>query len=219
MTDDRDPCWNRGDLFAALDAYLAWLEARPELSPFTRRSHRQYAGMFVRWLYAEYWPRGFHPRPDPIPHSFCLTPADLESEFQAYEAYLKGSPLEPRGVPTYTEGASLFLKWLGRTSRRSRRPSALGQVIPFTTNSRSEQGKQEPPVNWRKTIKLIAGKRGGQPTIRGLRITVADVLSYLAAGMSEDQILADFPDLRRADIRAALAYAADRERLRTTLLP
>lgn len=67
-------------------------------------------------------------------------------------------------------------------------------------------------VDYRKRIKVIAGKRGGQPTIRGLRITVADVLSYLAAGMSEDQILADFPDLQRDDIRAALAYAADRER-------
>ena len=67
-------------------------------------------------------------------------------------------------------------------------------------------------VDYRKRIKVIAGKRGGQPTIRGLRITVADVLSYLAAGMSEDQILADFPDLQRVDILAALAYAADRER-------
>lgn len=72
-------------------------------------------------------------------------------------------------------------------------------------------------VDYRKRIKVIAGKRGGQPTIRGLRITVADVLSYLAAGMSEDQILADFPDLQRDDIRAALAYAADRERHHTIL--
>jgi uncharacterized protein (DUF433 family) len=67
-------------------------------------------------------------------------------------------------------------------------------------------------VDYRARIKVIAGKRGGQPTIRGLRITVADVLGYLAAGMMEDQILADFPDLQRDDIRAALAYPADRER-------
>jgi len=73
------------------------------------------------------------------------------------------------------------------------------------------------PVDYRKRIKVIAGKRGGQPTIRGLRITVADVLSYLAAGMTEDQILADFPDLQRDDIRAALAYAADRERQLTVI--
>jgi uncharacterized protein (DUF433 family) len=70
-------------------------------------------------------------------------------------------------------------------------------------------------VDYRKRIKVVAGKRGGQPTIRGLRITVADVLSYLAAGMTEDQILADFPDLQRDDIRAVLAYAADRERHHT----
>ena len=67
-------------------------------------------------------------------------------------------------------------------------------------------------MDYRARIKLVAGKRGGQPTIRGLRITVADILGYLAAGMTEDQILADFPDLQRDDIRAALAYAADRER-------
>lgn len=68
------------------------------------------------------------------------------------------------------------------------------------------------PVDYRKRIRVVAGKRGGQPTIRGLRITVSDVLSYLAAGMTEDQILNDFPDLQRDDIRAALAYAADRDR-------
>lgn len=61
-------------------------------------------------------------------------------------------------------------------------------------------------------ITLEPGKRGGRPCIRGLRITVYDVLSYLAAGMSEDEILADFPSLEREDIRACLAFAADRER-------
>jgi uncharacterized protein (DUF433 family) len=61
-------------------------------------------------------------------------------------------------------------------------------------------------------ITLEPGKRGGRPCIRGLRITVYDVLSYLAAGMSEEQILADFPSLELDDIRACLAFAADRER-------
>lgn len=61
-------------------------------------------------------------------------------------------------------------------------------------------------------ITLEPGKRSGQPTIRGMRMTVADVLSYLAAGMSHDEILADFPDLTEEDIRACLSYAADRER-------
>lgn len=54
--------------------------------------------------------------------------------------------------------------------------------------------------------------RGGKPIIRGLRYTVYDILSYLAAGMSVDEIIEDFPDLTRADIQACLSYAADRER-------
>ena len=61
-------------------------------------------------------------------------------------------------------------------------------------------------------ITLDPGKRGGKPCIRGLRITVYDVLEYLASGMSEEEILADFSDLNRDDIRACLSFAADRER-------
>jgi uncharacterized protein (DUF433 family) len=61
-------------------------------------------------------------------------------------------------------------------------------------------------------ITIEPGKRSGKPCIRGLRITVSDVLEYLASGMSEDEILAELPDLERDDIRAALAFAADRER-------
>lgn len=67
-------------------------------------------------------------------------------------------------------------------------------------------------MNYRDRITIEPGKRGGKPCIRGLRITVYDVLEYLAAGMSEDEILRDFPDLERDDIRACLAFAADRER-------
>jgi uncharacterized protein (DUF433 family) len=61
-------------------------------------------------------------------------------------------------------------------------------------------------------ITIEPDKRSGQPCIRGLRITVRDVLEYLAAGMTVDEILADFPDLTAEDIRACLAFAADRER-------
>ena len=61
-------------------------------------------------------------------------------------------------------------------------------------------------------ITLEPEKRGGKPCIRGLRITVYDILEYLASGMTEDQILVDFPDLELEDIRAALAFAAERER-------
>lgn len=67
-------------------------------------------------------------------------------------------------------------------------------------------------MDYRERITIEPGKRGGKPCLRGLRITVYDVLDYLAGGMTEDAILADFPDLEREDIRAALAFAADRER-------
>jgi uncharacterized protein (DUF433 family) len=66
-------------------------------------------------------------------------------------------------------------------------------------------------MDWRSRITIEPGKRGGRPCIRGLRITVGDVLQYLASGMSEDEILHDFPELEREDIRAALAFAAERE--------
>ena len=67
-------------------------------------------------------------------------------------------------------------------------------------------------LDYGEIITVEPGKRGGKPCIRGLRITVYDVLEYLASGMSEDEILADFPDLEQQDIRASLAFAADRER-------
>ena len=67
-------------------------------------------------------------------------------------------------------------------------------------------------TDYRDTITQEPGKRGGRPCIRGMRIAVADVLGWLAAGMSNAQIVADYPELTEADIRASLAYAADRER-------
>lgn len=60
-------------------------------------------------------------------------------------------------------------------------------------------------------ITIEPGKRSGKPCIRGLRVTVADVLGWLASGMSEQEILEDYPELQREDIRAALAFAARRE--------
>ncbi len=68
-------------------------------------------------------------------------------------------------------------------------------------------------------ITVEPGKRGGKPCIRGLRITVYDILEYLASGMTEPEILADFPDLTREDIRACLAFAAERERRLVSILP
>lgn len=67
-------------------------------------------------------------------------------------------------------------------------------------------------MNYSEIITLEPGKRSGKPCIRGMRITVYDVLSYLAAGMTYREILDDFPYLTQADILACLSYAADRER-------
>ena len=64
-------------------------------------------------------------------------------------------------------------------------------------------------MDYRERITIEAGKRGGKPCIRGLRITFSDVLEYLASGMTEDEILRDFPDLAREDIKACFAFAAD----------
>ena len=61
-------------------------------------------------------------------------------------------------------------------------------------------------------ITIEPGKRSGKPCIRGMRIAVQDILEYLAGGMTEEQILADFPELTSDDIKACLAFAADRER-------
>ena len=67
-------------------------------------------------------------------------------------------------------------------------------------------------MNYQDIITLEPGKRSGQPCVRGLRITVADVLGWLADGLSTADIIDDFPELRETDILACLAYAADRER-------
>jgi uncharacterized protein (DUF433 family) len=67
-------------------------------------------------------------------------------------------------------------------------------------------------MNYADIITMEPGKRGGKPCIRGLRITVYDVLEYLASGMTHEDILRDFPYLTEQDIRACLAFAADRER-------
>jgi len=67
-------------------------------------------------------------------------------------------------------------------------------------------------MNYQDYITIEPDKRGGKPCIRGMRITVYDILDYLASDMTEGEILEDFPDLTHEDIRACLAFAADRER-------
>ncbi len=71
-------------------------------------------------------------------------------------------------------------------------------------------------MNYRDIVTIEPGKRGGRPCIRGMRITVYDVLDNLASGMTQEQILHDFPDLTAEDIQACLAFAADRERTQLT---
>ncbi|MES0489736.1 MAG: DUF433 domain-containing protein [Leptospirales bacterium] len=67
-------------------------------------------------------------------------------------------------------------------------------------------------MDYTKIITIEPGKMGGKPCIRGLRITVSDILDYLASGMSIKEITDDFPDLNEDDIKASLSFAADRER-------
>jgi uncharacterized protein (DUF433 family) len=67
-------------------------------------------------------------------------------------------------------------------------------------------------VQYRHIITIEPGKRGGRPCIRGMRITVSDVLGWLAVGMSHAEIIREYPELTEEDLRAALAFAADRER-------
>ena len=68
------------------------------------------------------------------------------------------------------------------------------------------------PMDYQKIITIEPGKRSGKPCIRGTRMTVTDVLEYLAGGITQEELLAEFPDLTAEDIRACLAFAADRER-------
>jgi uncharacterized protein (DUF433 family) len=74
-------------------------------------------------------------------------------------------------------------------------------------------------TDWRSRITIEPGKRAGRPCIRGMRISVYDVLSYLAAGMSVDAILRDFPYLTAEDIQACLAFAAEREHRMLVTMP
>lgn len=72
-------------------------------------------------------------------------------------------------------------------------------------------------MDYQKIITIEPGKRGGRPCIRNMRISVADVLGWLAAGMTHAEIIDDFPELTEEDIRACLEYAADRERRLVTV--
>ena len=74
-------------------------------------------------------------------------------------------------------------------------------------------------MEYKNIITIEPGKRGGKPCIRGMRITVYDILEYLASGMTEEEILNDFPYLTKEDILASLGFAAARERLMVAVQP
>jgi uncharacterized protein (DUF433 family) len=74
-------------------------------------------------------------------------------------------------------------------------------------------------MNYQTIVTMEPGKRGGRPCVRHMRIAVSDVLGWLAVGMSHQEILSDYPELTEEDIRACLAFAADRERRVLTAAP
>ncbi len=95
-----------------------------------------------------------------------------------------------------------------------KKPSRNANSTKAAKEESSARVREEPdggPPEYGDIITVEPGKRGGRPCIRGMRITVGDVLGWLAAGMSEKEILRDYPELTSADIRASLAYAAERE--------
>jgi|GEM_PF-339233 len=95
-------------------------------------------------------------------------------------------------------------------SLQARLNLASGRCAPFYLRRHCNRCKIK-HMNYENIITIEPGKRGGKPCIRGMRITVYDVLSYLAAGMTSEEILEDFPYLTREDILAALSFVAERE--------
>lgn len=90
---------------------------------------------------------------------------------------------------------------------RSESDKDRAQYLPMLTHSLTIRR-----MNYQDIITIEPGKRGGKPCIRGMRITVYDVLEYMASGMSQEEVLNEFPYLTEQDIRACLAFAADREK-------
>jgi uncharacterized protein (DUF433 family) len=108
--------------------------------------------------------------------------------------------------------------WLQETARAigfedwSRYAGDVAFRYPEAGGAAVLREEAEGAADYRRIITLEPGKRGGRPCVRGLRIAVADVLGWLAAGMSHQEIRSDFPEVTEGDIRACLAFAADKER-------
>jgi uncharacterized protein (DUF433 family) len=106
-----------------------------------------------------------------------------------------------------------------RDSERSRQSSRRAHVCSINRLVvQASEWDIRGVMDYRKIIMIEPGKRGGKPCIRGLRITVGDVLGWVAAGMSRKEIIEDFPDLTEEDIQACLEYAANREQHTTIAL-
>jgi uncharacterized protein (DUF433 family) len=104
--------------------------------------------------------------------------------------------------------------WLAETAKAidfDWSPFLATPARKFQPAARVREEESETP-EYRKIITIEPGKRGGRPCIRGMRITVGDILGWLSVGMSEAEIIDDFPELTATDIHAALAFAADREK-------
>ncbi len=104
--------------------------------------------------------------------------------------------------------------WLDETERAITFNGWRRYLVKTSASAVNENGVDS---DYRRIITIEPGKRGGKPCIRGMRITVGDVLGWLAAGMSHDEIRSDFPELTEDDIRACLAFAATRESHAVTL--
>lgn len=119
---------------------------------------------------------------------------------RTFSGRVKGSPLANGVDATDNEG---FRRWIGDMARAP----ALPWFRPASILT---------AMRWEDLITVTPGVRSGKPCVAGTRITVQDVLGYLASGMSEAQVLADFPSLTPDSIRAVLSFAATRERRRAT---
>jgi uncharacterized protein (DUF433 family) len=128
-------------------------------------------------------------------------PTTTRERFVTVDAFVQ----KPNGSGHAADGAKNAPRLMPRPLDRSK----LMQT-PIVRTSRAARYNSR--MNWQERILINPAVRSGKPCVKGTRITVYDVLEYLAGGMSEDEILKDFPDLTREDIRACLAFAAARER-------
>jgi len=128
---------------------------------------------------------------------------------RASRALPSGTPALRRVSATLERYEKLPLEFSGSCPMRH---GEVGGCWIFEKIDPCHSGSVVSSMKYSDRITIEPGKRGGKPCIRGMRITVSDVLEYLASGMSEKEILEEFPDLERDDIKAVLAFAADRER-------